>query len=163
MRTQPSGVISAALASGLRKYPRVTLSPRISTCPTWPGADSAPASSSSRTSQYGIGRPSQASASAVGSVAGTCFAAMPTPSERRSTVMCFIGARGSGNVTASEASAMPYTVNIEPRARPYGAIRSRNSFASSIEIGSAPLKISFRLDRSTPSSVLSPSAFSRWR
>ncbi len=61
------------------------------------------------------------------------------------------GAPTGGKLTASEASASPYTGYIALRASLAGASRVRNSSHSSTEIGSAPLKMRRTADRSSPS------------
>ena len=77
----------------------------------------------------------------------------------RLSVMVRSGAPTGGKLTASEASASPYTGYMALRRSFAGASLVRNSSHNSTEIGSAPLKMNRTADRSIPSTDRSPSTF----
>ena len=91
--------------------------------------------------------------------AGTGATGVPAFIRWRSSASVRSGAPTAGKLTASEASASPYTGYMAVRLSPDGARRARNSSHSSTEIGSAPLKIRRTADRSRFSGVRSPSTF----
>ena len=103
--------------------------------------------------------PSQMSSTASGSDAGTSCTGVPAFMRWRLSVRVRSGAPTGGKLTASEASASPYTGYMALRLSCAGASLVRNSSHNCTEIGSAPLKMSRTADRSSPCTARSPSTF----
>src|SRR6478752_5669155 len=87
----------------------MTLSPLICTWPMRPGGSSRSAASAMRTRQYGMGRPSETRTIASRSASGTGSTGSPGFMRWRLRASVRSGAPGGGKLTASEASASPYT------------------------------------------------------
>ena len=118
-----------------------TDAPRACTSPTSRSGRSAPVSgSATRTAIPGTGWPRPITPRAPGASRPTGFARPVPASSSRSTQSARGGRPSGGKVTASVASASPYTGNMASGRKPAGAACARNASTDSTDTISAPLK-----------------------